>query len=156
MVFLEKYYELLLMLHLLVTFALIGSMSHNLLIVIGYMRGKFNKRKLEIFYAKISLWIYAITYVLGALIYPAFRVYIRGDFFDPSLPWATGLFEVKEHWGALGLAFFFAYYILRRNFDPEAEREKLYLYVPLCLLLNLILWYKTIIGCYLAIVKGTW
>jgi len=44
------------------------------------------------------------------------------------------LFEVKEHWGALGLAFLLVYYFLRRSFQPDEEREKLFFYIPLCLL----------------------
>jgi len=157
-VFLENYYELLILLHLFATFVLVGSMTHNLLIVLGYLGGKFNKRRLELFYAKVGLWTYTIVYIFGALVYPAFRVYIRGGDlgFDENLRWATGLFEIKEHWGALGLAFFFVYYLLRRTFDPQAEKEKLFFYVPLCILLNVILWYKTIVGCYLSLLKGTW
>lgn len=156
MVFLEKYYEVLLLVHLFATFILIGSMTHNLLIVIGYVRGKFGRQKLEWLYVKVSLWTYTIVYVIGALIYPAYRVYLRHDYFDPQLPWATGLFEVKEHWGALGLAMFFVYYFLRKSFQPAEEKDKLFLYVPLCLLLNVILWYKIAVGCYLTLLKGSW
>ena len=156
MVFLENFYEFLLLLHLFATFVLVGSMTHNLLIVLGYLRGKFGRQKLELLYVKVSFWTYIVVYVVGALSYPAFRVYIRGTFFDEQLPWATGLFEVKEHWGAVGLALFFVYYFLRKSFQPESEKEKLYLYVPLCLLLNIILWYKVIVGCYLSLLKGSW
>ncbi len=156
MIFLENFYEILLLVHLFATFVLVGSMTHNLLIVVKYLRGKFGRQKLEWFYVRVSLWTYTIVYVIGALIYPAYRVYIRHDYFDPKLPWATGLFEVKEHWGAVGLAMFFVYYFLRKNFQPAEEKDKLFLYVPLCLLLNVILWYKVIVGCYLALLKGTW
>jgi len=97
-----------------------------------------------------------LTYVIGALIYPAYRIYIRHHYFDPQLPWATGLFEVKEHWGALGLAMFVVFYLLRRTFRPAEEKDKLVLYVPLCFLLNLILWYKVVVGCYLTMLKGSW
>jgi hypothetical protein len=130
-------------------------MTHNLLVVFGYLRGKFGRQKLELRYARWSLWSYTFVYVVGALIYPAFRVYIRGEFFDPQFPWATGLFEVKEHWGAMGLAMFFVYYYLRKSFKPSEEKQKLFLYAPLCLLLNIILWYKTIVGCYLSLMKGS-
>ena len=155
MVFLENFYEFLLLLHLFATFVLVGSMTHNLLIVLGYLRGKFGRQKLELLYVKVSFWTYIVVYVVGALSYPAFRVYIRGTFFDEQLPWATGLFEVKEHWGAVGLALFFVYYFLRRSFQPDSEKEKLFFYVPLCFLLNLILWYKVVVGCYLSLLKGT-
>lgn len=155
MVFLENFYEFLLLVHLLATFVLVGSMTHNLLIVINYLRGKFGRQKLEQRYVKISLWAYVIVYAIGALIYPAFRVYIRGDYLDEHVPWATGLFEVKEHWGAVALALFFVYYFLRKNFEPANEKAKLFLYVPLCFVLNLVLWYKVIVSCYLALLKGT-
>ncbi len=156
MVFLEDMYVPLLVAHLFATFVLVGSMTHHLLCVKDYVRGKFGRERLELRYLKISLWSYAAVYALGALIYPAFRVYIRRDHFDPNLPWATGVFEVKEHWGAIGLAMFFAYYLLRRGFKPSEEKDKLYLCVPLCLLLNAIVWYKVAIGCWLTCLKGSW
>ena len=155
MVFLENFYSFLLLIHLFATFVLVGSMTHNFLIVVGYLRSKFARQKLEWLYVRVSLWSYVIVYVIGALIYPAFRVYIRPDF-DKELPWATGLFEVKEHWGAVGLALFFVYYFLRKNFQPNKEKEKLFFYVPLCFLLNIILWYKVIVSCYLTLLKGSW
>ena len=156
MVFLEKFYEVLLLAHLFVTIVLVGSLGHNLLVVVKYVRGKFGRQKLEWLYVRVGLWSYVIVYVLGALIYPAYRVHIRHHYFDPELPWATGLFEVKEHWGAVGVALFFVYYFLRKNMQPEKEREKLFFYVALCVLLNVIVWYKVVVGCYLSLLKGTW
>lgn len=116
MVFLETLYLPLLIAHLILTFLLVGSMTHNLLCVKDYVRGKFGRERLELLYLKVSFWSYLAVYALGALIYPAYRIYIRRDYFDPHLPWATGLFEVKEHWGAVGLALFFAYYLLHHEF----------------------------------------
>ncbi|MFH1717086.1 MAG: hypothetical protein ABIF19_07025 [Planctomycetota bacterium] len=156
MVFLERFYKVLLLAHLFATFVLVGCLTHNLLIVLKYVRGKFGRQKLELYYARVAFWSYVIVYVVGALIYPAYRVYIRADYFDPQLPWATGLFEVKEHWGAVGLAFFFVYYWLRKNFQPDVEKEKLWFYVPLCVLLNVIVWYKVVVGCYLSLLRGSW
>jgi hypothetical protein len=156
MVFLEKYYEILLIAHLLATFVLAGSMTHNILVVFGYLRGKFGRQTLELRYARVSLWAYVIVYALGALMYPAFGVHIRNTYFDPELPWATGLFEVKEHWGAVGLGMVCMYYFVRKSFKPSEEKDKLFLYVPLCFILNIILWYKVIVSCYLTALKGSW
>ena len=155
MVFLERLYEVLLLAHLLVTFVLVGCLTHNLLIVRNYLGSKFGHKKRELYYVRVSLWSYVIVYILGALIYPVFRTYIRADYFDPELPWATGLFEVKEHWGSLGLALFYVYYYLRKSFEPDVEKDKLWFYVPLCVLLNIIVWYKVIVGCYLSLLKGS-
>lgn len=154
MVFLENFYEVLLLAHLFATIVLVGSMTHNLLIVIKYVRGKFGRKKREQYFVKISVWAYTFIYIIGCLIYPAFGVYMRHHYFDSESPWATGLFEVKEHWGTVGLALFFVYYFLRKSFQPDTEREKLFLYVPLCLLLNVIVWYKVVVGSYLSLLKG--
>ena len=40
--------------------------------------------------------------------------------------------------------------------QPAEEKEKLWLYVPLCFLLNIIVWYKVVVGCYLTLLKGSW
>jgi len=154
-VFLERFYVVLLLAHLIAAGVLVGSLIHNLLIVNNYVHGKFGRKKREWYFVRVSLWSYVIVYVLGCLIYPAFRIYFRATYFDTDLPWATGLFEVKEHWGSLGLAFFCVYYYLRKNFEPDVEKDKLWLYVPLCVLLNVIVWYKVIVGCYLSLLKGS-
>jgi hypothetical protein len=156
MVFLETFYTFLLIVHLLGTFVLAGSIMHNLFVVLDYVKGKFARRKRELYYLKYTLWSYVIVYVIGAVIYPAFGVYIRRPFFDTPMPWATGLFEVKEHWAAVGLALMFVYYFLRKSFDPQDERHKLFFYIPLCLILNVITWYVIIVGCYLSVLKGAW
>ncbi len=154
-IFLERFYIVLLLTHLIAAGVLAGSMTHNLLIVWRYLQGKFGRKKRELYFAKVSLWTYVIVYLFGCLIYPAFRVYFRAAYFDVDLSWATGLFEVKEHWGSLGLAMFFVYYYLRKSFEPDLEKDKLWLYVPMCLILNVIVWYKIIVGCYLSLLKGS-
>ncbi len=133
---------------------LVGSLTHNLFVVVGYLRGKFGRKKLELRYLKYTFYSYVLVYIFGALEYPAFRIYVRG-YFDPELPWATGLFEVKEHWGAIGLAIITACYILRENFEPDEERDKLWLYAGLCFILNIIVWYKVFAGCYLSLLRGS-
>ncbi len=154
-IFLERFYIVLLLTHLIAAGVLAGAMIHNLLIVFKYLRGKFGRKKRELYFARVGLWSYVIVYLFGCLIYPAFRVYFRAVYFDVDLSWATGLFEVKEHWGSLGLALFFVYYYLRKSFEPDVEKDKLWFYVPVCVLLNIIVWYKIIVGCYLSLLKGS-
>jgi hypothetical protein len=156
MVFLESFYSFLLIVHLLGVFALAGCMVHNIVIVIGYIKGKFDRRKRELSLMKWTLRLYLAVYVFGAIIYPAFVVYIRRPFFDGPMPWMTGLFEVKEHWAVIGLVLMFVCYFVRKSFDPKEEKHKLFLYVPLCVIFNITTWYVIISGCYLSIIKGTW
>ena len=120
----------------------------------GLRRGDFRKKKLERRHAKFSFWAYVATFSVGALVYPTFRVRVRYEYFDENLPWATGLFEVREHWAAIGLALFIVFYYLRKTFDLETEREKLFLYTALCYVLNIIVWYCTTVGYYLTTLKS--
>jgi len=91
-IFLERFYIVLLLAHLIAAGVLAGCMTHNLLIVWKYIRGKFGRKKRELYFVRVSLWSYVIVYLFGCLIYPAFRVYFRAAYFDVDLPWATGLF----------------------------------------------------------------
>jgi hypothetical protein len=127
-----------------------------LFILADFLKGKFNRRKRELYFMKYSLWSYVIVYIFGAIIYPAFGVYIRRPFFDGPMPWMTGLFEVKEHWAVIGLILMYVCYYVRKSFDPQEEKHKLYLYIPLCILLNIATWYVVVSGSYLSIMKGTW
>jgi hypothetical protein len=43
------------------------------------------------------------VFVLGSVIYPAYRVDVRVPFEELGLLWAVGLFEVKEHAGGIGV-----------------------------------------------------
>ena len=154
MIFLESLSRVLLFLHLVAAFALAGSMTHALILVVQYCRGKFRKKVLERLYVRIAFWCYVAVFSLGGLVYPTFRVRVRAAYFDPHLPWATGLFETKEHGAALGLGLFIACYLLRMNFDPETEREKLTFYAPLWFLLYVFVWYNIGVGYYLVTMRA--
>ena len=155
-VFLESLYPVLLLAHLGTTFFLVGAMVHNFWCVVGYTKGRFGRRKLEKRYVKWIFWSYVAAYGIGALVYPAYKAYISYPGFRLENPWAKGLFEAKEHWAVIGLLMAGGYFHLRRNFDPSKDREKLALYVPLCFLLNAVVWYVLVAGCWLVVMKGSW
>ena len=154
MIFLENFSKILLFLHLVSAFALVGCMTHDLVLVVQYCRGQFRNKALERLYVQIAFWCYLVVFALGGLIYPTFRIRVRAAYFDSVLPWATGLFEVKEHLAAIGLGLMLALFFLRMDFDPEAEREKLILYVPLCFLIYLLIWYNIVVGYYLVTLRA--
>lgn len=70
-------------------------------------------------YAKIALPLLAVTLLTGILVYPAFRVEVRGGYFDANLPALTGLFEIKEDWGAIALALGFGLWLFLRRLPRE-------------------------------------
>jgi hypothetical protein len=49
------------------------------------------------------IWLYLVVFVLGSVIYPAYRVDVRIPFEELGLLWAVGLFEIKEHAGGIGV-----------------------------------------------------
>ena len=155
MVFLESIANFLLFLHLCATIVLAGSMGHNLVLVVRYCRGNFTKQKVEKLYVRIAFWAYCVTFLLGALVYPTFRIRVRAEYLDEMRPAVTGLFEVKEHWASIGLALILAYYVLSKYLHPSVQRNRLlFLYVPLCFILNIVVLYLIYAGFYITTVKG--
>ena len=82
--------------HALAAIVTLGSSAH--LGVLGLML-LVNKRapaKLIRMHARVCAVSYAITYGIGLVIYPSFRVLVRGLFLDGEAPWASNAFDMKE------------------------------------------------------------
>jgi hypothetical protein len=149
-IWLENAGKPLLILHALTAILLLGTMTHNSLLTVRYLWGHFHKVKLEKLYVKVGLIAYLLTFGLGAIIYPNYRYHVRERFFDPHMPWASHLFDIKEHWTAIGLILFTVFYLLSRELEPERHRQALFFYVFLSLCLCLIVWFSLISGLLLS------
>jgi amino acid permease len=103
----------------------------------------------------IGILAYLFSFVLGLLIYPVFRVKVRAEYFDPKIPWATGLFEIKEYVGAIGLliAFVLLGYYLFFKID-QSEKPVKQSFINLLFVLFLITLFKTIVGIILGFLKS--
>lgn len=148
-IFLYAWGKPLLLLHTLVAILLLGSMTHNVLLVVPYLWGTFKKVKLEKLYVKVGFVSYLMTFGFGALVYPNYRYHVRERYFDSQLPWASNLFDIKEHWAAIGLALFVAFLLISRVIDPKQDRQMLGFYVFLSVSLALIIWFNLISGLLL-------
>jgi hypothetical protein len=62
-------------------------------------------------FANAIVVLYAVSALLGALLYLRFRVAVRPDLERAGHWQALGLFELKEHFAAIGLALLPAYWI---------------------------------------------
>lgn len=91
---------------------------------------------------------YLVTFVLGALIYPVYRLDVRIALVEYRLPWAIGLFEIKEHWAALGLAALPLYYSAWRPGGHAGTR------LAVTLLLTIAVWFNFIVGHLLNNFRG--
>lgn len=154
MVFLESQARLLLFAHLVAAVIALGSTLH-----LGWRLWQRSRRHDEpsstvSLHATILLWAYGAAFALGALLYPTFRVRVRATLFDPLLPWATGLFELKEHLASVGLVAVVALALLlrsRRGDETQADRvaaERLFIWGLWGVLLSILL-YSAWSGWYL-------
>jgi hypothetical protein len=78
-----------------------GAAVHHGILCWRNWKGAVIPKRLRRLYPKIMLWGYGVSLGLGLLVYPSFVENVRLAGMDTSLPWATGLFEIKEHWSAL-------------------------------------------------------
>lgn len=99
---------------------------------------------------------YVTTYVLGAVIYPTFRVRVRADLLDRTYPWATGLFEIKEHAASIVLLPVLAIFALSRSLDlkQELDRRHAFLLGGLASIVLCVLVYNACVGWYLGTLRS--
>jgi hypothetical protein len=148
-IFLQAQGKFLLVLHALLAILLLGSMTHNVLICVRYLGGNFARIRLEKLYVKVAFVAYLLTFGLGSVIYPNYRHHVRAQYFDLHQPWASHLFDVKEHWSAIGLALFAAFLLLSYLIEPRQDRSWLPFYVFLSVCLASIVWFSLITGLIL-------
>ena len=105
-------------------------------------------------HATLLLIFYGATYVLGALIYPTFRVRVRGGFLDATFPWATGLFEIKEHGATLMLLPVAGLFVMSRilDFSRSAHRPYAALVSVTVFLVVVVVGYNACLGWYLGVI----
>ena len=147
----------LLFLHLIAAACATGAAIHLAIRVWGYLRGRVMKVGHEKLYARLLGIFYAISFLLGAAIYPAFRVNVRAEYFDPHLPWATALFEIKEHLATLGLAATAGIVLLSIAIDrplTRAPRRLLPMYAGLIAVVLAVVFYNVWSGWYLSTLKA--
>ena len=99
-------------------------------------------------YTRANIFLYCLTLLLGAIIYLRFRVVVRADFLDAHVPWATGLFEVKEHAAAIGLAVLPAYWMVWQE-SSEARARK-----TLTTLVTVAAWWSFLVGHVVNNIRG--
>jgi hypothetical protein len=152
-VFLAGLARLVVVLHAAVAIALVGAATHHALIALGYLRGVFKVRLARIYAATVAVtWLAAFG--LGLLAYPAFRIAARAAYLDGHEPWATALFEVKEHSAALGIPVVLGIVALSRVLDPKRDRALARAYAALVWLTAVIVWFDVLSGLAITVVKG--
>lgn len=143
------------MAHLGACVVLLGASTHNVAAVCGALSGRADDRlKREKVFAAVAFYSFLVCFVIGIVIYPAFRWYVRAEYFDASLPWATGLFEIKEHLLSLAFVIGLGQFLLSRRIDLEKDREFLPLYAFFTFAFWAVVLYSSVTGALLVILRS--
>jgi len=142
-------------LHFLHHVAGIASVAACIHLLVRLARSRKDKRIRT--HSRTLLVAYVSTFVLGTLIYPTFRVRVRADFLDRLYPWATALFEIKEHAATMALLPVLAVFALSRSLEPNETPSRAHalllsglISVVLCVVL-----FNACVGWYLGTLGST-
>ena len=134
--------------HGLVAVALLGAMTHQTLATWAPTRvrpGSFFERFRTVptaAFANAIAVLYVVSSVLGAIVYVYFRVEISRTL-ENSGYWRTlGLFDLKEHFVAIGLALLPAYWVYWQERADKHARTR----AAVTLVLAAIVWWSFLIG----------
>jgi hypothetical protein len=102
-------------------------------------------------YANAVVVLYLCTALLGAILYPEYRMSVRVMLEQLELRQANGVFELKEHFASVGLALLPAYWVFwRAPYATEHARTR----AVVTLLLALIVWWNFLVGHVLNNIRG--
>ena len=148
--------ETMMMVHVLVGVGLLGALTHQAFSVarrkpagVNFV-DRFRSVHSPAFTNTIIL-LFVVQTVLGALLYPRYRLDVRPILEDLGLRAANGLFEIKEHFAAVGLGLLPAYWFLWRSpLAPEFATARR----NLTWILAFIVWWDFLVGEYLNNIRG--
>lgn len=147
----------LLILHDLVAVALLGAVTHQALSVgrvAGAAKLSFAERYRGVdssAYSVVIVVLFAVVSLMGAVLYPSYRIGVRPVLENYNLRMANGSFEIKEHLSAIGLVMLPAYWAAwKKPFAPEYAAARF----ALTWILTFIVWWNFLTGAVLDNIKG--
>jgi hypothetical protein len=148
---------MLLILHSLVGVALLGAITHQLVSMhrrrkqrSGSFIDRYTGVDSQVFVvAVVSLYVAQV--ILGAVIYPAYRLNVRIPFEEMFLFREVGAFETKEHFAGIGLGLLPLYYWLWRPAAADSHRRDR---LAITSILAFIVWWGFLVGNILNNVRG--
>ena len=153
-VFLAPWGPLLLVLHGLCAAALGGVAVHQGVVAVLALLQRPRPRLMRV-YGLVALCLYVATALLGALVYPRYRIFIRALYLDRHAPWAANLFDLKENLATLGLPLAVGAFLLSR--DPvhlKEDRDARWLYAFFALSLAALCVFNIVSGLLCTSVRG--
>jgi hypothetical protein len=149
--------QVLLLCHVMVSVALIGAITHQAFSVArkpSVHPGTFVNRYRAVSspaFTNVVALLFICASVLGGLLYPRYRVDVRPTLEDLQLRSANGIFEIKEHFAAVGIGLLPAYWAFwRLPLKIEYADARKYL----TWILTFIVWWNFLVGEVLNNIKG--
>ena len=136
-----------LVLHAILAFGAVSMMTH---LWLWSLKGERSVGRLRL-HTKWAAALYVAAFVVGAVLYPEFRTTVRLHF-DSQIPWATVLFEIKEHLASLNLALVILIFAIRSTLwsgEQIAWRVGRWLTG----ISTAILWYSGLVGALLTVLR---
>ena len=145
----------LVILHGLLAVALLGSVTHQAVAVAWPSRSKVGfanayRAVSSPVYVNATIILFIAVVILGGVIYPTYRVWVRTYLESARLYSSVGSFEVKEQFISIGLGLLPFYWLLWRR--PEAVGKSARMAVTL--MLCFIVWFAFIVGHVLNNIRG--
>jgi hypothetical protein len=141
-------------LHAAGSIVLVGAATHHALQMRHYLRGRFGREKLEKTYAQVVSVAYAVTFALGALLYPSYRVHVRGYWLDAHAPAFSDLFDLKEAYASLALVVALGLGALARTLRPAETPALVRVYAAMSFIVCAVVWFDVIAGILVLSVRG--
>jgi hypothetical protein len=146
--------RLLLVLHTAGSIVLIGAATHHAREMRHYLRGSFAREKLEKTYARVVSVAYLATFVLGAMLYPSYRVHVRGFYLDEHAPAFSALFDLKETYASLTLVVALALGALALTLRPAKTPALVRVYATMSFIVCAVVWFNVVAGILVVSARG--
>jgi hypothetical protein len=146
----------LLILHGLLAVVLLGGITHQAVSVAWPSRNKIGivrsyRAVSGSVYTNANIALYLATATLGGIIYPVYRIGVRTFLENARLMQATGAFELKEQFVAIGFGMLPLYWLVwRRPSEAGAKPAR----IAVTLILCAIVWYGFLVGHVLNNIRG--
>jgi hypothetical protein len=146
----------LILLHGLLAVVLLGGITHQAVAVAWPSRSKSGiansyRATNSSVYTNANIVLYLATATLGGIIYPVYRVGVRSFLENARLMAATGSFELKEQFVAVGLGMLPLYWLLWNRPSEEGSKPAR---IAVTLILCAIVWYGFLVGHILNNIRG--
>lgn len=139
-------------LHGLSSGVLAGASIHKGWLAWGVLNGRVTwPERLRRLYPSVIAIAFFITFGLGLIIYPSFRVEVRAAWLDAQAPGVTMLFELKEH--GVAIAALLLTYLVPQSRRPKEELGRFYTLAAL--MVSGLVSYALIVGLFISTMRAS-